>query len=186
MTENADGTRSVHITLHPDGVNAPALNAMKHNMEIVAIALEAVRTFDPSNPPSIPEAFFKWEMNGPAISVEELRFTYENWILSKAFQDLARGVRESLEQAFLFVELVKTPGGRTTGARIFEIQKAAKRLNFPDLLGRVNGGLTERLQFEEEFQSLQKVRNCLEHRNGVVGVEDVAQGPTRFVWCCHG
>jgi hypothetical protein len=57
--------------------------------------------------------------------------------------------------------------------RIQQFRKRAGEANFPDLIAQVNQGLTAPLHFESQFVSLQKVRNCLEHRDGVVGGKDV-------------
>jgi len=39
-------------------------------------------------------------------------------------------------------------------------------------MAEISAGLTTPLAFSAEFLSIQKVRNCLEHRGGVVGVQD--------------
>jgi len=56
---------------------------------------------------------------------------------------------------------------------VLEARKLAGKRNFPDLLALVNNGLQDRLTFEDEFLSLQKVRNCLEHRGGRVTEQDI-------------
>lgn len=53
------------------------------------------------------------------------------------------------------------------------IRVGAAKLQFPQLLAEVNAGLNEPMAFESEFVSLQKVRNCLEHRGGLVSERDV-------------
>jgi hypothetical protein len=56
------------------------------------------------------------------------------------------------------------------------MRKPATRLSFPKLLDRVNAGLTSPLEFVQEFLSIQTVRNSLEHRNGIVGKQDLDDG----------
>jgi hypothetical protein len=78
-----------------------------------------------------------------------------------------------LEEAYLYNSLaqLKHSTGTTWGEFQIELQefrKKASDANFPVLMGLVNAGLNDTLHFEREFRSLQKVRNCLEHRNGVV------------------
>ncbi|WP_206637212.1 hypothetical protein [Mesorhizobium sp. M6A.T.Cr.TU.017.01.1.1] len=55
-------------------------------------------------------------------------------------------------------------------------EKKASSLNFPDLLLAVQAQLATKLDFFEEYRSLQRARNCLEHRNGVVGHIDCDEG----------
>jgi hypothetical protein len=38
---------------------------------------------------------------------------------------------------------------------------------------RAVGDLTSPMAFDDDFTSFQKVRNCLEHRSGIVGEPDV-------------
>jgi hypothetical protein len=86
-----------------------------------------------------------------------------------------------LEQALLYNSMVELAESalsdvKTWGVlrqRIAEFKKKAIDANFPDLMTLVNKGLTSPLHFEKEFLTLQKVRNCLEHRGGVVGDKDV-------------
>jgi hypothetical protein len=103
---------------------------------------------------------------------------YENWLFSKGFQDLARGVRASLEEAALYLRFISNPPKQLSTSSTLEdlldaMRKPATRLPFPQLLADVNSQLTSPLEFEREFLSIQKVRNCLEHRDGVVRKQDL-------------
>jgi hypothetical protein len=116
------------------------------------------------------------EING----LEGDRFlAIQNWILSKGFQDLSRGVRESLEAAVVYLDVVRLslrPFRLTynqINAKLDKFRKDAGKLPFPELLKKVNAGLKEPMAFESEFLSLQKARNCLEHRGGKVGQSDI-------------
>ena len=117
-----------------------------------------------------------YEMGTGASNAEERRTLYANWILSQAFSEVARGIRDSLEEAYFFLRLAKIHDGPMKAgafnALMRDARKEAQRAKFPDLIAAVTQGLTEPLTFAAEFQSLQKVRNCLEHRGGVVGTQD--------------
>ncbi|WP_442579606.1 hypothetical protein ACSBOB_29650 [Mesorhizobium sp. ASY16-5R] len=110
-------------------------------------------------------------------SADEITNTLQNWVLGKGFQDLTRGIRETLEEAMLYLDVFRWGGGKTTmaayEAMVASHRANAQKLNFPVLLAEVNKGLTQPMTFAEEFSSLQKARNCLEHRTGVVGPKDV-------------
>lgn len=172
-TGMADGARNARIILSPNDVIAPALKVMRTTCEIVAISLAAPENTDIENPPDIPGALHQWEFDGPLESKEQIKAAYANWLLNKGFQDIARGVRESLEGAFLYIGLFKTFPGKTTKGKIEAIRKRANKMNFSTLLASINKELKDGLSFEEEFLSLQKVRNCLEHRDGIVTADDV-------------
>jgi hypothetical protein len=49
-------------------------------------------------------------------------------------------------------------------------------LSFGDLLSQVNSKLSEPLKFLDAYESLQRARNCFEHRNGIVGDVDAPAG----------
>jgi len=106
---------------------------------------------------------------------------YANWLLCRGFQELARSIRQMLEEAFFYnsmvefaeKELSQTNTWGLLQNQIGAFRKTAVDANFSDLIKLVNRRLTSPLYFEKEFLSLQKVRNCLEHRNGIVAERDV-------------
>jgi hypothetical protein len=55
-----------------------------------------------------------YKFSSPPMTANERYDLYENWLLGKGFQELARGVHETLEEALLFVEMVKYQPGQTT------------------------------------------------------------------------
>jgi hypothetical protein len=119
------------------------------------------------------------------LTLEQRRDVYSNWLLCKAFQELARGVRESLEAAHFYLKMLQTPEGPTTIAKlrshISKIRERSQNAKFGQLLGQVNLGLREPLAFENEFLGLQRVRNCLEHRAGIVGERDIVAGESALI-----
>ena len=77
----------------------------------------------------------------------------------------------------MYLKLLSAPPKIPTSATwedvLASVRKPASKLSFPDLLATVNAGLSSPLDFEREFLSMQKVRNCLEHRAGVVRKQDL-------------
>lgn len=174
-------TQSIQITLHPDAVAAPAQAAAIVCREIIDFYFGALGKSDLSKRPDPPasETFFRFDLTGPNISESERRALHENWILAKAFQDLMRGVRGSLEAAYFFVELVSIGGGvlqvksnSTIDDLLAPFRESAAKRNFPPLLEQVNSRLEKPLDFSDAYQSMQNARNCLEHRGGVVSKSD--------------
>lgn len=173
--------QALQITLNPNGVAVPAQRVVIIASQVVGTALRALANDDLS-PPSMQGGHWGYQFNGPEMTDVERRETYQNWILSKGFQDLARGVRETLEEAAFYLATIKRRPGLTTLAKfkadMAAIRAAAAKLQFPKLLEDVNAGLSEPMAFDAEFLSLQKVRNCLEHRGGRVGARDVDETGT--------
>ncbi|MCS3762094.1 hypothetical protein [Bradyrhizobium centrosematis] len=182
LTEQPQGgasTGTINVTLHPDGVAAPAHRAAVICREVIDLYFEALSKTDLSQSPPAPgDAFFRFEIKGPELSAEERRGAHERWVLIKAFQDLMRGVRGSLEEAYFFIALLKegkirAPTSATLGEILAPYRAKAEAMNFPNLMEQVNRGLKKPVPFAEAYGSLQSARNCLEHRDGVVGRRDV-------------
>jgi len=170
---------AVHLVLDANAVAAPVHIAALTCLEIVDFYLSALANADLSKkPPAFKGSFFNFRMTGPEMSAKDRRTMHESWILAKAFHELLRGVRASLEQAFLFIDLVSTiprtvKSESTLDDLTAPILKKASDKNFPELLDYVNKSLQKPLDFLAAYQSLQNARNCLEHRGGVVGKKDV-------------
>jgi hypothetical protein len=169
--------QQIQIRLDGNGVSAPAQQAAWQCSEIVAFFLHAASSADLSKQPETASNTMTYKFSGPEMTAAERYGLYENWLLGKGFHELARGVHETLEQALLYVEMLKYQPTETTWgefqAHIEQIRTRAGRLPFPTLLAEVNAGLTAPMAFDDDFKSFQKVRNCLEHRAGVVGAIDV-------------
>ena len=94
--------RKVQITFDPRGVIAPALLAIKHATEIVTVCEEAIertrtQSFSRCTDQRIQRCRYVRGTQEP-LSV---------WLLAKAFQDLMRGLRASLEEAHFYVTMAK-------------------------------------------------------------------------------
>jgi hypothetical protein len=169
---------SIKLDLSAWSVAAPAHAAATQSQEVVDLYFAALEKADLSKRPDPTESLtLRHIITGPDIDAIERRRRHENWILAKAFQDLLRGVRESLETAYLVLQIVWKPhrvkSGSTLAEFIAPFKKRAADLNFPDLLAQVNAKLSSPLNFADAYRSLQNARNCLEHRNGVVGERDI-------------
>ncbi|MBR1228809.1 hypothetical protein JQ600_28395 [Bradyrhizobium sp. AUGA SZCCT0176] len=161
MPSNTNPGRNLTLTLHADAVAAPAHNAARMCREVVDLYFGALAKADLSEPPpASQEAFFRFSITGPGITADERRSAHENWILAKAFQDLMRGVRGSLEKAYLFVQLhsighMQVATNTTIDELLAPFQKKARVTNFPDLLGKLNQKFATPVAFSQEYASMQ-------------------------------
>jgi hypothetical protein len=169
---------SIVLTLNLDAVLLPTQNAVVLSSEIVDFFADAVNKADLSKKPSNDATQYKFK--SPEISAEERKAMYENWIYLKAFQDLMRGVRASLEEAYVALELLSKPHKTASNTTLEELlapfRRDAAKLQFPPLLDLVNSKLIPPLNFVEAYRSLQRARNCMEHRGGIVGNVDAPGG----------
>ena len=168
----------LHITLNPGAVAEPAQRTVIEAARAVGTFLRSLAR-DDVGPIEPGQQGTEWgyRFDGLEYTPDEWREVLERWVLAKAFQDLARGIRETLEEAHFYLTMFRLPSGQvTTVGRIQEIiaeaRAKAARPNFPDLMAQVNESLSGPLNFSAHFLTLQNVRNCLEHRGGIVTQRD--------------
>lgn len=178
MADESASSPVLNLQLNIDAILMHGQNAVVLSSEIVDFMFNALETADLSKKP-INEAT-QYKFKTPDLSAADRRAMYENWIFLKSFQDLMRGVRASLEQAYLFLQILAAPPVIKSNSTLEEFldpfRIKAEKLNFVDLLAQVNLSLPEPLHFVDAYLSLQKARNCLEHRRGIVGSVDAPAG----------
>jgi hypothetical protein len=141
-------------------VAVPAQQAALITTDVIAAALTAFSNTELSKP-QMPDQFIRFQVRGPELSSDQRRSMYQSWLLAKGFQDLARGVRASLEEAALYLDFISSPPRRVLSSSTIEdlietMRKPASDLSFPKLLAKVNSQLTLPLEFEQEFISIQR------------------------------
>lgn len=164
----------IKLQLNLDAILAPAHIAVVTSSEIVDFFFNAMRDADLSKKPENEKTQYKFKSHEQ--SAQDRRTTFESWVYAKAFQDLMRGVRGSLEETYLFQEIIQLKEAKsstTLEQLLAPFRKRAADFNFPRLLDEVNRRLKSPLEFSDSFLSLQRARNCFEHRNGIVGRIDV-------------
>ncbi|NPU12052.1 hypothetical protein HL666_14870 [Bradyrhizobium sp. 83002] len=166
---------TVQVTLNPNAVKSAAQLAAAESNEAVSLFLSSLETADLSQSPAPPQNFMNYRLTA-AYTAEQRRNAFRTWIVAKGIGELVRGLRQTLEEAYLFSYGLKELPGRTTAdeleKRIGEIKRRANNANFPQLITAVQSQLTSAMSFEKEILSLVAVRNCLEHRHGIVSSKD--------------
>lgn len=103
-----------------------------------------------------------------------------NWLFRKVFEDFIVGLNESLIEAYIVVkldELSKTTSQDSLSSEeifkaIEEIKKKPVKMYVPNLIEEIEKTVNNKLVLREEIISINKVRSCLVHRNGIVSKED--------------
>jgi len=94
----------IKLKLNPGRLAAIIDSAVTSSTEIVNFHFNALSTADLSSAAEPPNVRFRF--SGPNMSAENRRAMHESWILAKAFQDLLRAVRYSLEETYLFISIL--------------------------------------------------------------------------------
>ena len=103
-----------------------------------------------------------------------------DWIFKKAFEEFISGLTMSLIEGYRFVKLHALasqnpyPGKKEDLENEMEnIDIAASKAHFPELMKHIEQGLGQSLPLRDEINSINKVRNCLVHRHGIVQQKDL-------------
>lgn len=156
------------IYLNGDAVVGPARSALNVCAQLVPFCLEVARKADLDNPPGTENEFFRLQVHSGDIEPRRLHF--EQWLYAKALQEIARGVRRSMEEAALYLWTLGVDGmsAQDFFAEVERTQHKFNAMNFPELLRIVNERLPEPLAFADAYASINRARNCLEHQDGIV------------------
>lgn len=169
----------LHLEINPGRLAEIVGAAVFASTEIVNLHLNSLSDENLRRP--IAGGGIVYQFKGPDLSLDQRRAMHENWILSRAIQELLRAVRHALEEAHVITALLTAKhqirSNDTLANFLKPLKSKAAGLRFPDLLAAVNNLLNPKLEFADSYKSLQAARNCLEHRAGIVGEIDTKGGP---------
>ena len=114
-----------------------------------------------------------------SLSANEQKEKTINWLFKKAFEEFIAGLTKSLIEAYRFVKLRNLslnpfPGTNTQlEQEIKKIDTDANKTHFPKLIEHIENGLGHPLYMRDEILSINRVRNCVVHRDGIVKQKDL-------------
>jgi hypothetical protein len=103
----------VNLTLNTGGVLDPALRAIRQTVDVVTFCLNVIEQGDLSSGPQTDMMSFELQFSDE-MSAERRKAAYAHWRLSKRCQDLARRIRQTLEEAYFYNGMVARAGGLRT------------------------------------------------------------------------
>ena len=155
----------------------------------VLMGLRIVQTLEKFPDPTPEELhFFQLSFAGPPTDLSRARQHFKNWVLAKGFGDIQKCIRATLERLFIFrtVELkIKANEKFDIGACEKELWRRARQPGYPVLVDKINSLFGEPLRYQDELDSFNNARNCLEHENGVV-TEKRCTNPEKNKLVIHG
>ena len=167
------------LRLNPSAISAPLYATAADVADVVSAALRNL-AIEPATDPALVGHAAHLFFRGSKRTPEARKQFAETWLLNNGFQDLARGLRASLEAAAVLIALTQEvqrlprPFGLDQ-VKAIEKRAAARahKLHFGTLVDEINATLPLAFGHTNEALSIQKVRNCLEHRRGIVGSQDI-------------
>ena len=185
----AKGGDSMIHTLNRNYVLAPFHVLMSNCQNNVLMGLRIVQTLEKFPDPTPEELhFFQLSFAGPPTDLSRARQHFKNWVLAKGFGDIQKCIRATLERLFIFrtVELkIKANEKFDIGACEKELWRRARQPGYPVLVDKINSLFGEPLRYQDELDSFNNARNCLEHENGVV-TEKRCTNPEKNKLVIHG
>lgn len=106
------------------------------------------------------------------------------WLFKKAFEEFIAGLTKSLIEAYCFVKLQRLASSTFPGTKnqleeeFKEIRINANKAHFPELIEHVEKELQHSLYLRDEILSVNRIRNCMVHRDGVVQQKDLSSSDT--------
>jgi hypothetical protein len=144
--------------------------------------LHAVAAFHPAERPAVPTDFVALGFHDPEAAfhvadLELLRSQHETWLLQSGFAGLIRGLSATLQEAMVYCRLLEFVTGTTPTVGELTLlasktRRQATKKPFPELAATVSKKLSGQLELVPHVLSLNDVRNCLEHRGGIVSEAD--------------
>jgi len=175
----------IMINIDHNDIGGPARIAAKDGADLFALAYTALNDANLTNiqyPPPVSGVEARMRLEGRDEAAQ--RKHLEQRLIAMCIGELAQGIRASLEEAAAFIEFIGEQHVAQAGMNLEQINSQvqnrfaalrvkAQGMPHPLLLQKVQDGLSAPLQWSPELSSFQKVRNCLEHRGGVVGDRDI-------------
>ncbi|MNT06069.1 hypothetical protein D3C72_1407210 [compost metagenome] len=157
-------------------VAAPMLESVHLAGEIIALCSRAIDAHAFISPLNVGSANHHIQLKTPKNIIEHKR-KLKSLVFAQVFYELARGIRQTLEAAYTYCIISEHVGSRfNLPETLKKTRKIANKSDTGFLINAVSKRMTEPLGIETELRSIHKVRNCMEHRFGIVGEKDLEDG----------
>ena len=169
------------IKLDFDIIQKPLIEVIKESNDNILFGLRLINEIKTLPEISIEQlsadfnkSGIRFEIGQPIKDISKQKEIFSSWILKKGFEDLVKAINLSVIEAYYITQLYKLSGKTLLIAELEnEINKIKKdalsQANFPELLNK-KLNITV-MTYKESVKSINKVRNCLIHRNGIVTQE---------------
>ena len=174
----------VHVNL--DGLLGGLQSSLQATVDVVSVGLMGVRVA-PEREVLLPGAWASFAPGGPqGRTVADVRGEYPTWALRCGFRDHIEAISPFLEKsrevcAIYSLNILPEVKGRDWNKAVVKEAKEFHEMGLPAKLEHLQDDYGIELQFGEEVKSINKARNCLVHRAGVVAPRDVNEGDTLIV-----
>lgn len=120
------------------------------------------------------------------MNLEESKKYFKSWIIKKGFEDLIKGITLMLIDVCKVIEkqkkllAIQPKSWEELRVILDSAEHNLSREHFPKLIQIIQPYLTENLNYLEEINSINRVRRCLVHRDGIVTPIDFQNGENKL------
>lgn len=119
----------------------------------------------------------------PQDTVNHLKEEFGIWIVGNGFRELVETFSVFLDQVHHACAVIGPSKGKLTVAELAEKQSNFATQGFPNKLNMLQAGYSVAPKHPEYLKTLNKARNCLTHRRGIVGQLDCNEDQRlRVLW----
>ncbi len=166
------------LTLNANGVIGPLHKVLEECTNSILFGLQTMELVNEIPPDlKIDEGFFRLQFGKNNEDIAAKKEKYKAWLLKKGFEDLVKGIEYTLREAYLYVsifsKLSELKTAQDFNQALPEITKQALKINIPDMLERIEPHLAKSSSYKNQILSINKARNCLVHRGGLVTSKDI-------------
>jgi hypothetical protein len=160
------------VTMHIDFALLQAMTESKLNSaaQLAAFGISAIETALPQNV-RMPGAMMQLS---PTVSTNELAELFPNWLASNAIREYLRIITSFIEQICCNIVFAKRVGVQDARWTPYSVWVDINKKSFPSKLDFIESetGLAIHRALRRDWERLNKARNCLEHRDGIVTDRD--------------
>lgn len=169
------------VQFGPGGIDLDGI--MRQVMQRVALACAAAKRY-PDGDLTFPAVTFEWRFGKvPIVSSEEARQDVQTWLIGVGLRDAIEALAKYAEDVRFMAFLLRTKESPFRVERDMTMGEAVRELKNTALRKFAKSGWPDRIKDLEttfglhvdatHLLSIQKLRNCLTHRGGIVDETDV-------------
>lgn len=183
MESSTEHSPEFHIRVNLASISSRVAQVAKKASYMVAIGHHASENLNAKALETPPESFFDFGHKEAPLTPEAIKPIWLNWLLVNAFRDVAEALAGTLEEVHQVLAMWRFKGTHNESApvklsdwnaEVVAKQERFHRAGLPEKLEKLEKdfGLTLDPTLLASITSINAVRNCLVHRNGVVGTKD--------------
>jgi len=175
-------TEKIEIKIELSDISNKCLLKIKETTECVSRIYQAIDKLeiDIHKPLPSDELPILIDDNNPIPSVKKQKEATINWALKKGFEDFIGGLTLSFKETYKFLKIYSlsnepkyTKTRQEIESELDKINIEIEKFHIPNFIQNIEKLLGKPLPLREEIESINKIRNCLVHRHGIVSGKDV-------------